>query len=510
MAINTSYFGLWLYASTLAGSAYIIVITVYRIWFHPLSRFPGPKHMAISDLFSQWHAFVSMDMATYTPMLHRTYGNIVRIGPNRLAIEGSICWPEVYGARSTSDEDEFSKIKGFTFANDHLALIGANREDHRRQRRQMAPAFSATALQEQSGTIMHYIDKLISQLTASAKQGQSVDIVSLMNRTTFDIIGDLTFAESFHGLEGNTTFIDNIYSGLLGAAYRRFLLQFPVLKPILALYVGLEDLHKASVARKENFLLGSLKGQARMAMGAERKDGRRDFATYMLRKVESEDAALSDKEVQALSSVLVIAGSDTIATALSGFHFLIGMYAKKQKILVDEIRLAFTDESEITVASTAKLTYLRAVIEETLRLYSPVPTLPPRVSPGAQVGGQWIPRGTIIQTWQTATNRNPDSFVDPDSFEPERWLSSEHSLSNARFLKDKKNVVKSFSNGSRDCIGKNLAYAEMRTIICRILFRFDIELLSGQEKWLDQRAAIAWLKGPLMVRYKPRPTLEEA
>lgn len=72
-------------------------------------------------------------------------------------------------------------------------------------------------------------------------------------------------------------------------------------------------------------------------------------------------------------------------------------------------------------------------------------------------------------------------------------------------MNDKKNVVKSFSIGSRDCIGKNLAYAEMRTIICRILFRFDMELLPGQEKWLDQRAGFLWLKSPLMVRYKLRP-----
>lgn len=75
-----------------------------------------------------------------------------------------------------------------------------------------------------------------------------------------------------------------------------------------------------------------------------------------------------------------------------------------------------------------------------------------------------------------------------------------------RFAQDKKNVVKPFSNGSRDCIGKNLAYAEMRIIICRTLFRFDLELLSDQENWLESQLGVfLWLKGPLMVRYKMRP-----
>jgi cytochrome P450 len=362
-------------------------------WVHEHGKLPGPKHMAVSDIFSQWRAFVSMDMLHYAPVLHRIYGPIVRIGPNRLAIEGSVCWPEVYGARSTSDEDEFSKIPGFTFPNDHLALLGASREDHRRQRRQLSHAFSATALQEQAGIIVQYIDKFVSQLTACAKQGQPVNIVNLLNYTTFDIIGDLIFADSFHSLDGDTTFVDNLFLGIPGGAYRQFLLQFPVLKPFLALYVGLENLHKASVTAKENFLLGRLKGQARMAMGAEPKDGRRDFATYMLRKGKSETAALSDEEVQGLSSVLVVAGSETTATALSEFTFLYGTHPKKKRILVDEFRAAFTDESEITIASSAKLPYLHAAIEETLRLYSPAAVLPSRVSPGAQVNGQWIPRG---------------------------------------------------------------------------------------------------------------------
>jgi cytochrome P450 len=116
------------------------------------------------------------------------------------------------------------------------------------------------------------------------------------------------------------------------------------------------------------------------------------------------------------------------------------------------------------------------------------------------------PLQTIIQTWQTSTNLNPDSFADAHSFEPERWLTPEHPLYEPRFAHDKKNVVKPFSNGSRDCIGKNLAYSEMRVIICRILFRFDMELMPGQEKWLEsQLAAFLWMKGSLMVRFKVRP-----
>ncbi|KAI8931449.1 hypothetical protein NX059_011776 [Plenodomus lindquistii] len=444
-------------------------------------------------------------MLHYAAVLHRQYGPIVRFGTNRLLIEGSVCWPEVYGARSTSDENEFGKVKGFAFPNDHLALIGTNREDHRRQRRQMAHAFSANALKEQEQIMMQHVDKFIARLTDFSNKGQTFDMVRYLNLTTFDIIGDLTFADSFHGLDGDETFVENFDRGTAGLAYRRFMIQYPLLKPLVALYAGSEQIAKAAVAMKENFLVGERKGRERMALGAEPKGGRRDFATYMLRTGKTNNSVLSDEEVRGISSVLVAAGSETTSTALSGFTFFYSMYPEKRQRLVDEVRKAFTDESQINITSTQQLQYLHAVIEETLRMYPPAATLPPRASPGAPVNGQWIPRGTIIHTYMTATNLNPDSFADADSFEPERWLPQDHPFYDPRFAHDKKQVVKPFSNGSRDCIGKNLAYAEMAITISRILFRFDIEMLPGQEDWVtSQRAGILRIKGPLMVRLKNR------
>ncbi|KAK8876904.1 cytochrome p450 3a17 [Apiospora arundinis] len=492
-------------AVAISLAIYAIGTIIYRLWLHPLAKVPGPKYMAVSDVPGQWISYINLDMVRQATVLHRKYGPIVRIGPDRLAIEGSISWPEVYGIRSTSDQDEFSKIPDFAIPNDHLALLGANRENHRRQRRQMNHAFSSAALHEQEAVIMQYIDKFMDKITERAKRGEALNIVDWLNFTTFDIIGDLAFADSFHSLDGDTTFVKNIFRGSIGTSYRRFLWQFPLLKLPLMMVIGAKELAVATAAGKENFKMGRLKGQARMAMGAEPKDGRRDFATYMLRKGKDGESVLSDEEVQTLSSVLVIAGSETTATALSGFSFLITTNLEKQQILAEEIRSAFTDETDITLTGTGHLEYLNAVIEETLRLYPPAAALPPRVSPGAELHGLWVPRGTKIHVYQNATNRNPDHFKDPDSFEPERWLNPNHPRYNPRFASDKKQLVKPFSNGPRDCIGKNLAYTEMRVIISRLLYRFDIELLPGQERWMSkQKSSFIWVKGPLEVKLKPR------
>jgi cytochrome P450 len=65
--------------------------------------------------------------------------------------------------------------------------------------------------------------------------------------------------------------------------------------------------------------------------------------------------------------------------------------------------------------------------------------------------------------------------------------------------------LKPFGHGPRDCIGKNLAYAELRLIVSRLLFRFDYEMAAGQENWLSQqRLYNGWDKGPLMGRFTLR------
>jgi cytochrome P450 len=91
--------------------------------------------------------------------------------------------------------------------------------------------------------------------------------------------------------------------------------------------------------------------------------------------------------------LLVVAGSETTASALSGLFFYLSQTPRVKRILVEEIRSAFDDESEITMVSTNKLEYLHATLEETLRVYPPAAGTPPRASPGAEIEGKFVPKG---------------------------------------------------------------------------------------------------------------------
>lgn len=103
-----------------------------------------------------------------------------------------------------------------------------------------------------------------------------------------------------------------------------------------------------------------------------------------------------------------------------------------------------------------------------------------------------------------ATHHNPQNFADPDKFVPERWLPADHRLHDPRYASDNKAAFKPFAAGMRDCIGKNLAYAEMRLITARLLWHFDMAAVEGQEDWISsQKVFVVAEKGPLNMKVKP-------
>jgi cytochrome P450 len=117
--------------------------------------------------------------------LHEQYGNIVRVAPNELSIDGSIGWDDIFGHKK-SGEEEFGKDllwyrplengKGIDGSGSH-DIIMSNREDHRRQRRVMAHAFSDAALHGQEDIIKSYVDLLMRRLEEHSTQGKVLDMV---------------------------------------------------------------------------------------------------------------------------------------------------------------------------------------------------------------------------------------------------------------------------------------------------------------------------------------------
>lgn len=161
---------------------------------------------------------------------------------------------------------------------------------------------------------------------------------------------------------------------------------------------------------------------------------------------EREKNGTSFQDLQSQAILLVVAGSETTATALSGITYYLCKDPRVYEKLTDEIRSAFSHFDQITGRATERLPYLKAVIEEGLRIYPPIPAGLPRISPGETVDGHYVPKGTIVSVNTYAATHVEANFHDAFKFIPERWLDPD--------CKDNKAASQPFLLGSRVCLGR--------------------------------------------------------
>ncbi len=168
----------------------------------------------------------------------------------------------------------------------------------------------------------------------------------------------------------------------------------------------------------------------------------------------------SFQELTAQAGMLVRAGSETTSTALSGITYYLGGNRQVYDKLVREIRQRFHSAEEINGKSTDALVYLKAVIEEGLRLFPPIAVGLPRVSPGETVDGYFIPKGAIVYTSGFAATHSESNFRNASSFIPERWIEVD--------CPDKKTASQPFSLGSRGCLGRKCVDTSLPRSSCSL------------------------------------------
>lgn len=111
------------------------------------------------------------------------------------------------------------------------------------------------------------------------------------------------------------------------------------------------------------------------------------------------------------------------------------------------------------------------------------------------------PQKTAISVHQYASSHSSISYHNPDTFAPSRWLASPP----PEYANDILEEHTPFSTGPRNCLGKNLAYAEMRCILARMIYNFDMELDPSIEDWVNkQKTCVLWCKDPLLVKLTKR------
>jgi len=411
------------------------------------------------------------DLASYIQDAHEKYGAAVRVAPEEISfISGETAWQDIYGFRTGKNKTPpyLKDGKWYTkLPNTAPSILIADEADHSRMRRNLSHAFSDKAIKEQEPLVQGLVDLLVNRLHEQVEENNpTVDIMRWYNYTTFDIITDLTFGEPLYCLRDKdyhpwvVMIAASMKINTIKARTKQFA-AFVYIDMLMGLFIDKKALENK---RMEFYGLISAKVSKRIAEGTQRPD----FISHILRNEEKAELALTKPELDSNALILMVGGSETTATVLSGFTYLLLRHPLVYEKVVGEIRGRFTKLADITFEKVSQLEYLVATLQESMRVYPAVPTGFPRAVPagGDTVSGVYVSEGvsvfilsqdeirladsdqTSVYMSQHAANHSKRNWTDPDTFVPERWLGD------AKYKDDNRAVVHPFSFGPRNCLGK--------------------------------------------------------
>lgn len=201
-----------------------------------------------------------------------------------------------------------------------------------------------------------------------------------------------------------------------------------------------------------------------------------DILSLLIREgIRDEDALVNQM------MTMLAAGHDTSGLSLTWACYVLGRYPKVQTRLREEILASQLpvqpgrDDSTGDAQSIQGLSYLQAVVNEILRLYTPVPVTRREALQNTTVQGYSIPKDSHLVTSSWVVNRLDDQWAGAEEFRPDRWLEAQgDDVDTFAFA--------SFSHGPRSCIGQGFARAELLVFLAALVGNFQIDLDNPNEE----------------------------
>ncbi|KAF4855998.1 Cytochrome P450 monooxygenase apf7 [Colletotrichum siamense] len=460
-----------------AGFLAVVALCVYRLYFHPYAKYPGPFLAKLTSWYSVYHTYIG-DLHIDIWRCHEKYGDVVRYGPNRLLINNEAGLKGIYGhgknVRKAKSYHRISLVKGV-----EATQSVVDKTKHGKLRRILNQGLSDSYIRTFDKELTD-LARLFSSSLGSSKDrfvpetdGTTDGWTCAKNMAhwcdyfTFDVTSQLVFGKSYHLLESPENHW--VADAILGQMRRvSFLMQLPELEDL--------RLHKILFphARKKA-LRFSMKSKEIMEKRKESSEAITNdlFSKLLAAKDPETGESLSQLQLWAESNLLIIAGSDTSSTAMAALFFYLSRYPEAYEKVVKEVRSTFRSAKEVSQGpKLSACTYLRACITEAARLSPPAAGAMWREvqDGGLQVGDLYVPAGYDIGTGIYSINHHKEYYPQPFKFWPERWIPEivgEEAVSKA------KSAYGTFSVGPRNCVGKGLAMIEISLAMAAVISEFD-------------------------------------
>ncbi|KAI5784457.1 cytochrome P450 [Pyronema domesticum] len=424
-------------------------IIVYRLWFHPLRKFPGPPMARLTKVYYAYK--YSQSKGRYYEVQKEwfaKYGNVVRTGPNEITTID----PNALQVLSKTNKGTW-----YVFGEPTPSIqLVRDITTHSIRRRVWDKALSAKAIEGYLPHIRRHISLLLPQLAGE------VDISRFFSYYAFDTMGVITYGRSFNMLEKAGRDGSDYFLRMTHASMR----TLGLLAHIPWTLVLLENLGAAGKDHT-NFLKWCDE------ISQERKQrGKGDDIFGVLLDVEPQNVGQHHIPLAGDSRTAIVAGSDTTAsTLISLIAYLCSEPLVRQKLQEDVDKHGAESE------------YLEACINEALRLNPAVPSGTPRYSPPEGLvleDGRRVPGGINMLFPLHAAQRDPRWFDSPEEFLPERWINP----GPEQFAR-MNTVFQPFWVGRYQCAGKALAMTQLKMVTAAVVQKYAFHFKEG---WTIERA----------------------
>ncbi|TXT08897.1 hypothetical protein VHUM_03025 [Vanrija humicola] len=506
--------------AALAAWAYLYLYTVYALPFRNL-RGPVPASALFGSLITQQKAEPGTTYAAWAA----THGPTLRfrsiLGSWRIVSTdpAAVAWV-------LQHTGQFHRQTGFNRMLDRMmgrGVLMVEDAAHRRQRRVLAPAFSAANVQDMMPVMWDKSYEMIEKLEKAVREGEAedkesgtrIDIHLYFMRTALDIIGLAGFNYDFGAGEGKDNVLSQSLSTLMNFIQKPNLVRvlqifYPALLPIPTAYTRMLDSTRIIQDRVGREIVAARKAELSDVKVDKRADIGKDAISLLLKANMSPDLddkqRLSDDEVLGQIGTLMVAGNETSAIALAWACMHLTQHPEVQERLRNE--LDAVPEDRPSMDELAALTYLDNVVHEVLRFDPPLPQVvrmcvqdtvvplgvPVRGRDGQMMDKVVVSKGTEFVIPINEINRSTDVWgPDAGDFNPDRFDRGKPGVAVPSVWG---NLV-TFIAGPHNCMGYRFALAEIKVMLFVLLRNFTLEPLPSHPR--IERRGMGFVQRPFVV-----------
>jgi cytochrome P450 len=333
-------------------------------------------------------------------------------------------------------------------------------EAWRHQRRITQPTFKADYIESQAASMVELTGRLVTQWKPLADQGAIRDVHEDFMRLAQLISGHYLMGSDFDSIE------ENFYTAAIGVKD-----NWPL--PPRSILATFFVKHKEREARLD----AAIHAIEQLVYGYIARHRKTDFQGCGVLEVLAKESRahgdeFDDQSLRDQLLTLFFAGHETSAASLSWIHYLLSENPDCRNRLLMEVHDVVGHDRPPSADDLSKLVYTEQVVNESLRLHSPIHSVSRVALEDDTIGGFRIPADAMIYISLYATNRLESLWPDPERFDPDRF-TLEQIAERPRF------AFIPFAAGHRNCIGAAMATAELKLSIAQLAQHYVLEVAPG-------------------------------